>query len=173
MATWKEGSSRYLVGKMQRIHAKTNEDRFRCFVYEQATPPGGSLLENDETLPRYYHQLGAEGVPGIGTPNHGSGHGGVLFYVAQSGDATCNGLSSGTEGSRTMTLFQAEAAPSGKCRFPPWLTAQPRWHTLDYGRTYSLLHRNTTLRIANTSGPPSKGGVTGTVPPQSIFHGLP
>ncbi|KAL3269895.1 hypothetical protein HHI36_008952, partial [Cryptolaemus montrouzieri] len=71
LAAWKEGSSRYLVGKIDHIHALSNEDRYRCFVYEKAT----SESMDD-----------------------------VDFRVAQSGDATCNGLSSATEGSRTMTL---------------------------------------------------------------------
>ncbi|CAH1973989.1 unnamed protein product [Acanthoscelides obtectus] len=70
LAVWKEGSSRYLVGKLHHNHATSNEDRFRCFVYEKA----------------------AEGEDDVD------------YRVAQSGDATCNGLFSATEGSRTMTL---------------------------------------------------------------------
>lgn len=73
MAVWKEGSSRYLVGKVHHSHATSNEDRFRCFVYEKASPASEALD-------------------------------GVDYRVAQSGDATCNGLFSATEGSRTMTL---------------------------------------------------------------------
>jgi len=49
--------------------ATTDEDRYRCFVYER----------NAHDHP-------------------------VTFRVAQSGDATCNGLLSATEGSRTMKL---------------------------------------------------------------------
>lgn len=73
LAVWKEGSSRYLVGKVHHSHATSNEDRFRCFVYEKT-----SLTSEDSE--------------------------GVDYRVAQSGDATCNGLFSATEGSRTMTL---------------------------------------------------------------------
>ncbi|KAJ9598777.1 hypothetical protein L9F63_026688, partial [Diploptera punctata] len=73
LATWKEGSSRYLVGKIHHNHATSNEDRYRCFVYEKSTLPGA----RDD---------------------------GVDYRVAQSGDATCNGLFSPMEGSRTMTL---------------------------------------------------------------------
>ncbi|GLH03281.1 Uncharacterized protein GBIM_09210, partial [Gryllus bimaculatus] len=36
LATWKEGSSRYLVGKVHHSHATSNEDRYRCFVYEKS-----------------------------------------------------------------------------------------------------------------------------------------
>lgn len=73
LAVWKEGNSRYLVGKVHHSHATSNEDRFRCFVYEKASPASEAID-------------------------------GVEYRVAQSGDATCNGLSSATEGSRTMTL---------------------------------------------------------------------
>lgn len=73
LAVWKEGSSRYLVGKLHHNHATSNEDRFRCFVYEKAST-------TTEVLD------------------------GLDYRVAQSGDATCNGLFSAYEGSRTMTL---------------------------------------------------------------------
>jgi hypothetical protein len=44
------------------------------------------------------------------------------------------------------------AAPSpNKCKFPSWITMFPHWHTLDYRRSYQFHHRNTTLRIANSS----------------------
>ena len=72
MATWKEGSSRYLVGLVHHSHATSNEDRYRCFVYEKSTEQSP-----DET---------------------------VDYWVAQSGDATCNGLFTPMEGSRTMIL---------------------------------------------------------------------
>jgi hypothetical protein len=77
LATWKEGSSRYLVGKVHHNHATSNEDRFRCFVYEKASAASEALD-------------------------------GVDYRVAQSGDATCNGLFSATEGSRTMILKRGE-----------------------------------------------------------------
>ncbi|KAH9642885.1 hypothetical protein HF086_005167 [Spodoptera exigua] len=35
LATWKEGSLRFLVGKLHHNHATSNEDRYRCFVYEK------------------------------------------------------------------------------------------------------------------------------------------
>lgn len=77
LAVWKEGSSRYLVGNVNHSHATSNEDRFRCFVYEKTSM-------TSETSD------------------------GVDYRVAQSGDATCNGLFSATEGSRTMTLTRGK-----------------------------------------------------------------
>ncbi|XP_065339905.1 uncharacterized protein LOC135939432 isoform X2 [Cloeon dipterum] len=117
LATWKEGSSRYLVGLVHHSHATSNEDRYRCFVYEKATEQSP-----DET---------------------------VDYWVAQSGDATCNGLFTPMEGSRTMILRKAPSP--NKCKFPSWITQFPHWHTLDYRRSYQFHHRNTTLKIANAS----------------------
>ncbi|XP_059484040.1 uncharacterized protein LOC132201685 isoform X2 [Neocloeon triangulifer] len=117
LATWKEGSSRYLVGLVHHSHATSNEDRYRCFVYEKATEQSP-----DET---------------------------VDYWVAQSGDATCNGLFTPMEGSRTMILRKAPSP--NKCKFPNWITMFPHWHTLDYRRSYQFHHRNTTLKIANAS----------------------
>ncbi|KAK3919520.1 Cation channel sperm-associated protein 2 [Frankliniella fusca] len=71
VADWKEGSTRYMVGRLQ-YHHKTlasDEERYRCFVYEPT----------------------AEG-----------------YSVAQSGDATCTGLTSATVGSRNMRLTRVE-----------------------------------------------------------------
>ena len=36
LATWKEGSKRYLVAEMNRDHVYSDESRYRCFVYEKA-----------------------------------------------------------------------------------------------------------------------------------------
>ncbi|KAG8312442.1 hypothetical protein J6590_023048, partial [Homalodisca vitripennis] len=81
------------------------------------------------------------------------------FRVAQSGDATCNGLFSPMEGSRTMTLKKATA--STKCKFPSWLTQHHQWYTLDYSSSYKFHHRNTTLHVSNTTlgQMPSEGPV--------------
>ncbi|XP_014287780.1 uncharacterized protein [Halyomorpha halys] len=118
LATWKEGSSRYLVGKMEHLHVSSNEDRYRCFVYEKA---GG----------------------GIGSGSDSE----VVYRVAQSGDATCNGLFSPMEGSRTMTLRRANPP---RCKFPAWMTTTAHWHSLDYKSTYSLHHRNTSLKVSQS-----------------------
>lgn len=69
------------------------------------------------------------------------------YQVAQSGDATCIGLFSPTEGSRTMRLSRASSAPA-LCEFPAWLTAVSVWHTLD-GKTMYLFDSstNTTMNI--------------------------
>lgn len=120
LALWKEGSSRYLVGKIEHGHATSNEDRYRCFVFDKH--PGGDTIDGNE----------------------------VAYRLAQSGDATCNGLFSPTEGSRTMTLYKA-TSPS-RCKFPSWVSGQGQWYTLDQRRSYSLRHRNTTLRIADSEG---------------------
>lgn len=35
LATWKEGSSRYLVSILNDSHVYTDEARYRCFVYQK------------------------------------------------------------------------------------------------------------------------------------------
>nr|XP_018905073.1 PREDICTED: uncharacterized protein LOC109035778 isoform X1 [Bemisia tabaci]XP_018905074.1 PREDICTED: uncharacterized protein LOC109035778 isoform X1 [Bemisia tabaci] len=149
LATWKEGSSRYLVGKVHHSHATSNEDRYRCFVYEKTSST--NMVANME-------QYGANIFNGIGMPMGRRADEDVEFQIAQSGDATCNGLFTPLEGSRIMTLRKGNS-PS-KCKFPNWLTVSGHWHTLDYKRSYSFHHRNTTLHISNstsTSGKKSDG----------------
>lgn len=103
LATWKEGSSRYLVGRLHHGHASSNEDRYRCFVYEKA----GQTVQGN--LNRAAMGMGTmdHEVP---LPNGPMPEGTAEVYrVAQSGDATCNGLFSPMEGSRTMTLRKGES----------------------------------------------------------------
>ena len=100
------------------------------------------------------------------------------FLLAQSGDATCSGLTSPTyEGSRTLKLTPkvcdrldnarlskwkwmwrkrsmcffwmiSGESDSRKCHYPSWFLAHNRWQTLD-GRWSCNPHKNTTLRIIN------------------------
>ncbi|XP_073951309.1 uncharacterized protein isoform X2 [Choristoneura fumiferana] len=125
LATWKEGSLRFLVGKLHHNHATSNEDRYRCFVYEK-TNASNSMKEGPSTT------------------------GDVEYRVAQSGDATCNGLFSATEGSRTMALKRVSVRFN--CQFPTWMTFSHTWHTLDFSSNYTFYQRNATLRITDQTG---------------------
>lgn len=72
LAIWKEGSTRYLVGKILQSNRRRltyDEDQYRCFIYQRGTD-----------------------------------HGQVIYNIAQSGDATCNGIQNAVEGSKTMKL---------------------------------------------------------------------
>jgi hypothetical protein len=96
LAQWKDGSLRYLMGRLQHQGATSDEDRYRCFVYEKIQPPpsSSSLL-----LP------GGSGSP----PAPAERHRPVTILLAQSGDATCSGLTSPTEGSRTLKLTKGKS----------------------------------------------------------------
>ena len=100
LATWKEGSSRYLVGRLHHGHASSNEDRYRCFVYEKAGQTVQSNLHRAAMgIGAMDHDVGIQSGP---VPEGAA----EIYRVAQSGDATCNGLFSPMEGSRTMTLMK-------------------------------------------------------------------
>ncbi|XP_050546944.1 uncharacterized protein LOC126908689 [Daktulosphaira vitifoliae] len=124
IAGWKEGSYRFLVGRVHHSNGipMSTEDRFRCFIYERTTTQrqvkGGSDIE---------------------------------YRVAQSGDATCSGLFSPLEGSRTMIL--KKETMETKCSFPLWLTGNQRWRTLDHGKifTFPHHHNNSTLKLVTNS----------------------
>ncbi|XP_022249058.1 uncharacterized protein LOC106465445, partial [Limulus polyphemus] len=109
LASWKEGSTRYLVAKMEHKGTKTDDDKFRCFVYDRLQDDSG-------------------------------------FRIAQSGDATCDGLFSAVEGSRTMKLNRVRHS-HGKCQFPNWISAAERWRTLDTLLTYVFSDPNTSFHI--------------------------
>ncbi|XP_066599100.1 uncharacterized protein [Prorops nasuta] len=151
LATWKEGSSRYLVGRLHHGHASSNEDRYRCFVYEKAGQTvQGSLNRAVLGMATMDHEVNINGATAP-VPEGAS----EIYRVAQSGDATCNGLFSAMEGSRTMTLKKVSSP--GECRFPSWLTGHTSggltWHTLDLARSYTFHPRNASLHVTrvNTS----------------------
>ncbi|XP_050524279.1 uncharacterized protein LOC126895962 isoform X1 [Daktulosphaira vitifoliae] len=113
LATWKDGSTKYMIGKLEHTPTSTDEEKYRCFVVGKST--------------------------------------GNSFEMAQSGDATCNGMSSPTDGSRTMKFHRVEnnhhhhGSGSG-CRYPSWLTEHHTWHSLNHGHVYHFSPRNGTLR---------------------------
>lgn len=121
---WKEGSTRYLVGKMSHRITRTDEDKFRCFVFER--PSHGKSGDGEETV--------------IESANEG-------YLLAQSGDATCDGLSSVYEGSRTMKLTQSSSV-TGFCDFPSEVTTSKYWKYLDEIYDFS---KNSTLRVYNST----------------------
>ncbi|XP_071533812.1 uncharacterized protein [Panulirus ornatus] len=73
--------------------------------------------------------------------------------MAQSVDATCQGLISAHEGSKTMMLTKV-THNGRKCKFPSWLTVHRHWHTLDNSQSYFVYHKNTSLRISNGTAAP-------------------
>ena len=104
MATWKEGSNRYLVGRLNHDHASSNEDRYRCFVYERADQSVQGNLNRATGMG--LETSDQEVSMSNGPVTEGSSV--EIYNVAQSGDATCNGLSSPMEGSRTMNLTKGK-----------------------------------------------------------------
>ncbi|KAF3430458.1 hypothetical protein E2986_14168 [Frieseomelitta varia] len=152
LATWKEGSSRYLVGRLHHGHASSNEDRYRCFVYEKAGQTVQSNLHRAAMgIGAMDHDVGIQSGP---VPEGAA----EIYRVAQSGDATCNGLFSPMEGSRTMTLMKV--SPPGQCRFPNWLTGHSSggltWHTLDLTRSYTFHPRNASLHVTRSNNSSSR-----------------
>ncbi|XP_055678392.1 uncharacterized protein LOC129787100 isoform X2 [Lutzomyia longipalpis] len=120
LATWKDGNSRYLVGLVSHHHATSNEERYRCFVYEK-TSTGMGLSSKD-----------------------------AAYKLAQSGDATCNGLDSAEVGSRIMTL--RKAPPAERCDFPAWFKGPKHWHALQGNVGYTFHQSDGSMHITRQSG---------------------
>lgn len=124
LATWKEGSTKYLIGKIisqgNRRAMLTDEEQYRCFIYQKAT-------EKSKTV----------------------------YHIAQSGDATCTGLSNVFEGSRTMK-FTVMDNHHNRCKFPSWITIHHTWLSLDHRKTYKFSQRNATLKILDEEPKPNR-----------------
>lgn len=59
------------------------------------------------------------------------------YNIGQSGEASCEGLFSPRDGSRTFKLRKAHQVKP-ICDFPPWLTEPIRWTTLDNRHVYDF-----------------------------------
>ncbi|XP_045457852.1 uncharacterized protein LOC123668102 [Melitaea cinxia] len=120
LATWKEGSTRYLVGQISQVGRintiASDEDTYRCFIYKG---------------------------------QHGDKS--ASYIIAQSGDATCNGLSSPSDGSRTMKLTTSDDEHN-RCHFPSWIVDHHKWFSLDHVHQYHFTTKNATLKVMNTDG---------------------
>ncbi|KAL0809330.1 hypothetical protein ABMA28_011539 [Loxostege sticticalis] len=116
LATWKEGSTRYLVGQISQVRRNSivsDEDTYRCFIYKGQ--------HSDKTM---------------------------TYNIAQSGDATCNGVSSPTDGSRIMKLTNSDDEHN-RCHFPSWIVDHHKWFSLDHQHQYHFTTKNATLKIMN------------------------
>ncbi|XP_018011812.1 uncharacterized protein LOC108669039 [Hyalella azteca] len=107
---WKEGTTKYFVGRIDSRKALTDEDKYRCFAWEHS---------REKDLYDY--------------------------KMAQSEDATCNGVPSASDGAVILQIKKA-GSYSG-CRLPTWVTHHRRWHALDRGAIYVVAHSNATLRL--------------------------
>lgn len=124
LATWKDGNSRYLVGLVSHHHAISNEERYRCFVYEKIS----SLM----------------GGPGMLSSKDAE------YKLAQSGDATCNGLDSAEVGSRIMSL--RKPPPAERCDFPVWFKGPRHWHALMGNSVYNYHPNDGSMHIIKPNG---------------------
>ena len=79
LATWKEGSRRYMVSMMNHSHVHNDDSRYRCFIYQKLRHGGG----------------GSSGKE-------------VTYKMAQSSWASCLGLWNVDEGYKTFTLKKRE-----------------------------------------------------------------
>ncbi|CAH2056145.1 unnamed protein product, partial [Iphiclides podalirius] len=120
LATWKEGSTRYLVGQISQVQRRnsiaSDEDTYRCFIYKGQ--------HSDKSM---------------------------TYNIAQSGDATCNGLSSPTDGSRIMKLTNSDDEHN-RCHFPGWIVEHHKWFSLDHTHQYHFTTKNATLKIMDEKG---------------------
>ncbi|CAL8089252.1 unnamed protein product [Orchesella dallaii] len=175
LAAWKEGSYRYFVGLIQyRHHASSYEDRFRCFAYEVISSSNVGNIRRGAGPSSHHHNshnhhqfpqtlaLGrsrARPYQGIGSGMNNfnnesrpqsltSSSPEIVYRVEQSGDATCNGLST-MEGSRTMLLRRAQPATVENCLFPVWVQTHAQWYSLDQSSIYGF--EGNQFRVTNYS----------------------
>ncbi|XP_025834862.1 uncharacterized protein LOC108739951 [Agrilus planipennis] len=134
LAIWKEGSTRYLVGKVSQGNRRssTDEDQYRCFIYQRET-------RGDKTI----------------------------YNIAQSADATCSGLQSAFEGSKTIKLTTVDNHHN-RCKFPVWITDHHTWLSLDHKKTYKFSQGHATLKIVDEESKPNR--MHHTYAQQFAFH---
>ncbi|XP_021693827.1 uncharacterized protein LOC5577649 isoform X1 [Aedes aegypti] len=84
-------------------------------------------------------------ISGSGAPNADA-----EYKLAQSGDATCNGLDSAEVGSRIMSLKRAPMTE--RCDFPAWFKGPRHWHALMGSANFIFHPSDGSLHIVKPSG---------------------
>ncbi|XP_043286807.1 uncharacterized protein [Venturia canescens] len=79
-------------------------------------------------------------------PHHQGGK--VVYAIAESGESTCNGLNSLSEGSKIIKLMKVDKEHS-KCKYPSWVTKHHHWRSLNGSRTYHFTSGNATLKVTS------------------------
>lgn len=105
LATWKDGNSRYLVGLVSHHHAVSNEERYRCFVYEKILSNGKCLKWSFVIRMQVWTTQSNKSMVFIKFMILGETTKDAEYKLAQSGDATCNGLDSAEVRTTTATFF--------------------------------------------------------------------
>ncbi|XP_033199190.1 uncharacterized protein LOC117161629 isoform X1 [Bombus vancouverensis nearcticus] len=77
----------------------------------------------------------------------------VAYLLAQSGEPTCNGLTTVSEGSPTIKLTKVDKEHN-RCKYPSWITEHHDWRSLDGTKVYHFTNKNATLKVKvqNTDG---------------------
>ncbi|XP_031775337.1 uncharacterized protein LOC100864924 isoform X2 [Apis florea] len=70
----------------------------------------------------------------------------VVYLLAQSGEPTCNGLTTVSEGSPTIKLTKVDKEHN-RCKYPSWITEHHDWRSLDGSKIYHFTNKNATLKI--------------------------
>ena len=70
----------------------------------------------------------------------------VVYLLAQSGEPTCNGLTTVSEGSPTIKLTKVDKEHN-RCKYPSWITEHHDWHSLDGTKVYHFTNKNATLKV--------------------------
>lgn len=76
-------------------------------------------------------------------PHH---QGKVVYLIAQSGDTTCNDLTTVSQGSITIKLTKVDKEHN-RCKYPAWITEHHDWHSLDGTKVYHFTNKNATLKV--------------------------
>ncbi|KAJ8970657.1 hypothetical protein NQ317_016870 [Molorchus minor] len=124
LATWKEGSTRYLIGKISQVNRRSvsDEDQYRCFIYQRSSENGKTIYNIAQSGDATCTGLDATAFEGSRTMKL----------------TTANGY--------WMTNTK-------KCKFPVWITDHHTWLSLDHHKIYKFSQRNATLKILDDEPP--------------------
>lgn len=131
LATWKEGSTRFLVGRLEHNLATSSEEKFRCFIYEDLEDDSGYQVA----------QSGDATCIGLFSPNEGSRI--MRLNRASSPPALCEFPSWMTYASSWLTL-------DGKTSFVFDTSTNTTMNMTEIKRRTTLLHAVCTDRLRTT-----------------------
>merc|ERR1719471_35568 len=114
LASWREGSARYLVGHLLDAAGTGMEGRNSPWDRSPSPPTTTTAAASGKDIRCFRYER----------------HGGGTLHMAQSFGGSCMGLWSVDEGARTFKLNRVSSELT-ECGFPPWFVRHSEWSSLD------------------------------------------
>ncbi|CAG9815224.1 unnamed protein product [Phaedon cochleariae] len=143
LATWKEGSTRYLIGKISQFDRRSasDEDQYRCFIYQRSQENGRTVYNVAQLQYDIVTEPSSDGRKGQKTAKiHANYRFSSRKWHAESNETIISSIGQIVFEISALKVSYSLLSPIGA-------------HRLDHHKTYRFSQRNATLKIMDDDPP--------------------